>query len=83
MTDKQTLSLTELNKNEAGIVEKLEGGHAFQQKLNAMGIRPGKKITKISNMVMNGPVTIKLDNSSIAIGKGMADRIIIKVNSKR
>ena len=78
MSENNKFSLTKLQQDEVGIVDGLRGGHAFQQKLNSMGIRPGKKITKISNMMMNGPVTVKVDNSSIAIGRGMADRIIVK-----
>ena len=79
MTKIRTLSLTELKQNEEGVVKTLNGGKAFKQKLNSMGIRTGKKITKISNMVMNGPVTVRVGNTNIAIGRGMADRIQIKI----
>lgn len=76
------ISLTELEQGEDGEVVELTGGHNFRRKLDALGIRPGKKITKISNMVMNGPVTVKINNTSrVAIGKGMADRILVKVSS--
>ena len=75
------LNLTDLDQGEDGVVVDLKGGQRFKQKLNAMGVRCGKNITKISNMVMKGPVTVKVDNSNIAIGRGMADRIILKKKS--
>jgi len=48
-------------------------------RLNALGIRPGKEITKISSMFMNGPVTIQIDRSQVAIGLGMAKKILISI----
>ncbi len=47
-------------------------------RLNALGIIPGKKITKISAMLMQGPVTIEVDRAQVAIGFGMAKKIIVK-----
>ena len=76
--ENQRVSLTELGQGETGVVVALKGGNRFKQKLNAMGVRCGKEVTKISNMVMQGPVTVKINNSNIAIGRGMADRIFLK-----
>ncbi|GAG67641.1 unnamed protein product [marine sediment metagenome] len=49
-------------------------------RLNALGIMPGKRITKISTMFMRGPVTIEVDRVQVAIGFGMANRIIVKLD---
>ncbi|MFC1994500.1 FeoA family protein [Chloroflexota bacterium] len=43
-----------------------------------MGIIPGKRITKVSSMFMRGPVTIQIHNSQVAIGFGMADKIVVE-----
>lgn len=72
--------LTEMKSGESGIVVNVLGGHGFVSRLNAMGIRLCKKITKVSSMLMRGPITINVDNTTIAIGHGMAQRIIVEVD---
>jgi ferrous iron transport protein A len=47
-------------------------------RLNALGIIPGKKITKTSAMLMRGPVTVEVDRVEVAIGFGMASRVVVK-----
>lgn len=71
------IPLVNLGQGEKGKVIDLMGGHSFEKKLDALGIRIGKEVTKISDMVMNGPVTIKIDNTKVAIGNGMARKIIV------
>jgi ferrous iron transport protein A len=48
-------------------------------RLNALGIRPGKKITKVNSMLMRGPVTVQLGSTRLAIGFGMANRILVEI----
>ena len=75
------LPLDKLQKGKKGLIVDILGGYKLVKKLDALGIRKKKEVTKISNMVMNGPVTIKLNNTNnIAIGRGMAKKIIVKVN---
>jgi len=73
-------SLSDLKPGQSGIVVHIEGGHGLVNRLNALGIRPGKKITKVSSMLMRGPVTIQLDSAQVAIGFGMANKIILKID---
>ncbi|MDZ7673284.1 MAG: FeoA family protein [Halanaerobiales bacterium] len=47
-----------------------------------MGIRKDKKIKKVSDMVLKGPITIQIENSSrIAIGRGMAEKIMVRIDN--
>lgn len=48
-------------------------------RLNALGIRPGKRITKVSSMLMRGPVTIQLGTAQVALGFGMANKVIVEL----
>jgi len=50
------------------------------RRLNALGIFPGKRITKISSMLAHGPVTIEVDRGQVAMGFGMANRIIVQLD---
>jgi len=64
---------------QSGIVVQVQGGHVMVSRLAALGIRPGKRVTKISSMIMRGPVTVEVDRAQIAIGFGVANRVIVEV----
>jgi len=67
-----------MQTRQGGVVVEIQGGHGLVNRLNALGIRPGKRITKVSSMFMRGPVTIQVDRAQVAIGFGMAKRIIVE-----
>jgi len=56
------------------------GGHGLIRRLDALGIRPGKKITKLSSTLFRGPVMLRVNNSRVAVGFGMARKIIVEVD---
>jgi len=53
------------------------GGYGAIRKLNLLGIKEGKSIKKVSYQPLRGPVVIEIGGSQIAIGYGMASRIIV------
>ena len=73
------LELTQLKSGQKGVIIEVQGGLGLIRRLESMGIRPGKKITKISAQFWRGPQIVKVDNSQVAIGFGMAGRILIEV----
>ena len=73
-------SLNDLKPEESGIVYEIKGGHGLIDRLNSLGIRTGKKITKVNSMLLHGPVTIQIDRTKVAIGFGMAGKIFIEVD---
>ena len=79
MLDGKQVTLTQMYSGQSGIVVQVQGGHGMVSRLAALGIRPGKRITKISSMIMGGPVTVAVDRAQIAIGLGMANRVIVEV----
>ena len=79
MLDGKQVTLTQMYSGQSGIVVQVQGGHGMVSRLAALGIRPGKRITKISSMIMGGPVTVVVDRAQIAIGLGMANRVIVEV----
>ena len=78
MPDEKQLPLTRMPQGQSGTVVQIQGGHGLSNRLSAMGLRPGKKITKVSSMLMRGPVTIQVDRFQVDIGFGMAKRIIVE-----
>ncbi|NWF77390.1 MAG: ferrous iron transport protein A [Chloroflexi bacterium] len=69
-----------MRSGQSGTVIEVLGGHGLVRRLEALGIRPGKKVTKISSALFRGPVTLRVDNAQVAVGFGMAKKIIVQVD---
>ncbi|MBA7662064.1 hypothetical protein ES703_70087 [subsurface metagenome] len=80
MPDGKQITLAGMQIGLSGVVVQIQGGHGLVNRLNSLGIRPGKRITKTSSMIMRGPVTIQVDRAQVAIGFGMARRIIVELD---
>ncbi len=80
MFSKKEITLNFMKTGESGMVMRVDGGHHMVNRLNALGIRPGKRLSKVSSMFMRGPVTIQIDEAQVAIGYRMASRIIIELD---
>ena len=80
MASRNLISLTRLRPGDRGFVAEIQGGFNFNARLNALGLMPGKRMTKISSMMGQGPVTIEIDRVQLAIGYRMANRIIIDLD---
>ena len=77
MIEKKQLTLRRMETGQSGTVVQVAGGHGLVRRLEAMDIRPGKRITKVGSMLFRGPVTLKVDHAQIAIGFGMANKILV------
>jgi ferrous iron transport protein A len=71
------MPLSHMRPGQSGVVVEIRGGFGLISRLNALGILPGKRVMKISSMIARGPVTVEVDRVQIAIGFGMAKRIIV------
>ena len=69
--------LTQLRIGETARIMAIEGGRGLRQKLFLRGLIEGKVVRVISNQ---GPVTVEVDRSVVAIGRGMARKIIVTRN---
>ena len=70
--------LTELKEKQTAVVKDIRGGVGMVRRLEALGIRQGRKITKISAHFWGGPVTVLVEKTKIAIGHGMARKIVVE-----
>ena len=73
------ISLVEMALNMKGIVVEIQGGQGMIRKLDALGIREGVEIRKISSQLMRGPVMVEVERSQVGIGFGMASRILVEI----
>lgn len=79
MSNDETISLFNMPVGTKGIVVQIEGGHGMLHRLDAMGIKVGSRIQKITGQLMWGPVTLRVGSTHVAIGFGMARRIWVRV----
>ena len=78
MTDGKQITLAQMKIGQSGTVVQIQGGYGMVNRLSALGVRPGRRITKVSSMFMRGPITIQVDRAQVAIGLGMAKKIIVE-----
>ena len=69
-----------MEAGQTGIIYDIQGGHGIKTKLEAMGMRPGVKIIKVSGQIMQGPVIARVGKTQVAIGFGMARKVIIRID---
>ena len=69
--------LTQLGIGEEAKIVAIGGGRGLRQKLFLRGLFEGKAVRVISNY---GPMTIEVDRSIVAIGRGMAQKIVVTKN---
>ena len=59
-------------------VTSLRGGFGLQRHLASLGIMPGKIVQKITTQPMGGPIMLEVEGARIAIGRGMAGRVVVR-----
>jgi len=55
----------------------IDGGRGMRSRLYSMGLVPGAAFTLLSRSG-GGPVMVKVKDSRLAIGRGMAQKIIVE-----
>jgi len=71
------ISLAQLKSDHKGKIIEVLGGSNLETKLESMGLYKGKEITKLSHIGLRGPVVIKAGRSILALGHGVAAKVIV------
>ncbi|HBE73367.1 MAG TPA: ferrous iron transporter B [candidate division Zixibacteria bacterium] len=67
-------TLATLRNGEEAEVKRIEAGHGLEHRLERLGLRPGVSVRKVSD---NGPVVVALGGCQVALGRGMAARVLV------
>ena len=87
---KLELPLTHLRNGESGAIISINASAShhhsgrrrkwgFQKRLEDMGLTPGTRITMVKSAPFHGPIELRVRGSRLAIGRGMAERILVSV----
>jgi ferrous iron transport protein A len=74
------MTLADMKTGQTGTVVEVLGGHGLTKRLDALGIRSGRKVTKLSSTLFRGPVMVRVNSTQVAVGFGMARKIIVEVD---
>ncbi|NLJ40774.1 MAG: ferrous iron transport protein A [Clostridiales bacterium] len=75
------LALDSLIVGEKGIVNTINGGRTASRRLYEMGFNRGSSVQMVKNDI--GPVIVSLAGSKIALGKGLARKILVQPEQVR
>ena len=71
--------LTEMREGERGRIVRIYGGHGLRRRLAVLGLREGKVVRMVSVQPFMGPVVVEVDETEVAMGHGMAWKILVEV----
>jgi len=72
------IPLTELPAGAEGSVIALNGGYGMQARLRSLGITEGRRLRKVSDIGRRGPVVVVVERAQVAIGYGIARRVVVR-----
>ncbi len=72
------MPLAMLNKGEKAYIRKIVGGRTAKGKLTGLGLISGKEVTMYSENRGTGPIIVGIDSNRIALGRGMAHKILVE-----
>lgn len=72
------ISLVQVKAGSKAKIIEILGGSNLQNRLMSMGVFRGKEVTKLSHVGLRGPVVIKSGRSILALGHGVAAKVIVE-----
>jgi ferrous iron transport protein A len=72
------ITLDKIKENQKVKVISISGGWGVRQRLGCLGIHPGDMITIKRSAIMQGPILIKIHGNQVALGRGVASRVLVE-----
>ncbi|MCG9479042.1 MAG: ferrous iron transport protein A [Actinomycetia bacterium] len=76
MEEKNLMPLASVKPNIEMTIVNIAGGYGIRRKLADMGLVPGTKVKVVSRNML-GPVILAVRNYRLAIGRGVASKIMV------
>jgi ferrous iron transport protein A len=61
-------------------IKRIEGGVGFEHKLRQLGLFPGDSARVLRHAPLGGPILVEIEGRSIALGRGVASRVIVEAS---
>ena len=72
------ISLCNLEKNKKAIIVAITASHKAAKRLADLGLTPNTPIKIIRKTMFCGPMEVRVRGINIALGKGVASKILVK-----
>jgi ferrous iron transport protein A len=56
------------------------GGIGLEHKLRQLGLYPGDQARVVRHAPLGGPIMVEVEGRSIALGRGVASKVIVETN---
>lgn len=73
----KTKALTHLKPGDRGVIKEIVAGNCATKRLYEMGLNTGTEVKVVKNDT--GPVIVSLFGNKIAVGRGLAGKIMIAI----
>lgn len=73
------MNLLVVPKNKLVRIMAYRGGKRVEYKLRQLGLSPGREVKILRYAPMGGPVMLEVDGRTVAIGRGIAERVEVEV----
>jgi DtxR family Mn-dependent transcriptional regulator len=75
----EEIAITRLASGETGIMKSYTGGRGMLGRCLSMGFTPGSRVKMVKNFG-SGPVLVKVHDTEVALGRGVAEKIVVTRN---
>jgi ferrous iron transport protein A len=75
----ERIPVADMKTGETGTVVDIIAGRGVHDRLRALGIGRGVKVTKVSAAFARGPVVLQVYGTQTALGYGISCKIIVEV----
>jgi len=76
------MRLISVGRGETAVIMGIEGGREARQRLMDMGLTEGVEVVVRKLAPFHGPVEVSVRGSSLAIGYGLASKIVVEKSGK-
>ena len=76
--ERKAISLVDLTLGKTAVIFQIKSGRAACKRLNELGLIPGVMI-ELVNRITSGPVMIRVKGSKLALGRGLAQKVMVVV----
>ena len=73
------ISLVDMKSGQNGRIVQIDSGGGMTRRLDALGLRVGRQIQKVSRQLMRGPIIVSHGNTRAAVGFGVAQKIWVEI----
>lgn len=72
-------TLDHLKDGAIATIHNIQGGKDVRHRLNHLGVHPLDQVEVIQSGYLGGPMLIKVHDTEVGIGKGMAEKIEVEI----